>query len=471
MKHFSFILLAALLALSSTQVYGWSLKDESGELLKVNGHMQYRGRYYDLDFIRGGDQDQKGHLNRHNYYGDLSLSFGITPHENITAFFEFNKLIFLGQEFRYNTIQTGEEVMPEDVPFTITDAQGKTISVKLPLRRNTDEAWEPHLRQAWMDVKFPGMKLKLKFGRQPFQLGNGIYTNTNIASVFGYQFHTDLGPGKPEFRAGSMKYYEGLRENYNYDYNVNDVDDVDLFFGDLSIPIQKSKLGLFLTYFRDNSQDLNLLSHINLGMTLDLATQSGWSLKSEFDYQNGKKEYSTGSDIDWTGYAFMASVGFPPLANKKLRLSAEFGIGSGDDPATPNKFEGYVAVGPFYPYAWAYEYRFIHLVHNASNFFALHSRGMATNLAPGMENTTYFKTTWAFSLPHKCAFIFSPIWLGLTQQGETFGWEFDNIFIAPVWKNFSYMFVFAYVQPADWMKNRGFDDPAFGIRSQLEFTF
>ena len=167
----------------------------------------------------------------------------------------------------------------------------------------------------------------------------------------------------------------------------------------------------------------------------------------------------------------MLRVGLPPLAEKKLRLSGEFGIGSGDDPETANKFEGYVGVGPFYPYAWAYEYRFIHLVHNASHFFAKHSRGMATNLAPGMENTTYLKGTAVVSMPRNCKFIFSPIWLGLTQQGETFGWEFDNIFIAPVWKNFSYMFVFAYVQPADWMKNRGFDDGAFGIRSQLEVTF
>ena len=452
----------SLLAIPS--VYGWSLKDEKGEILKVNGHMQYRGRYYDLDFVRGGIQDQASHLNRHNYYGDLSLSFGITPNEHVTAFFEFNKLIFLGQEFRYNTIQTGEEVMPEELQLP--------DGTKLPVRLNTDEAWELHMRQAWMDVKFPGTKLKLKFGRQPFILGNGIYTNTNIASVFGYQFYTDLGQGQPSFRFGSMKYYEGFRENFNADFSENDADDIDLFFGDLAIPVDKSKIGAFITYFRDNSQDMNLLSHVNLGLTLDVAHQSGWSLKSEFDYQTGSKDYSgTAPELDWSGYAFMLRVGLPPMAEKKLSLSGEFGIGSGDDPDTPNEFEGYVAVGPFYPYAWAYEYRFIHLVHNASNFFAQHSRGMATNLAPGMENTTYLKGTAVFSLPHKCKFIFSPIWLGLTQQGETFGWEYDNIFVAPVWNNFSYMFVLAVVTPGDWMKTRGFDDTAFGIRSQLQVTF
>ncbi|MFC1614589.1 hypothetical protein ACFL5K_04765 [Gemmatimonadota bacterium] len=459
-------IIAALLALAVPNVYGWSLKDDNGELLKINGHMQHRGRFYDLDFTSGGNQDQAGHLNRHNYYSDLSLSFGITPNEYVTAHFEFNKLIFMGQEFKYNTIQTGEEVMPSQLELP----DGSLI----PVRLNTDEAWELHLRQAWMDLKMPGTKLKLKFGRQPFMLGNGIYTNTNISSVFGYQFYTDLGKGSPTFRFGSMKYYEGLRQNYNDDFAENDADDVDLFFGDLSIPINKSKFGAFLTYFRDNSQDMNLLSHCNLGLTLDVATESGWTLKSEFDYQTGSKDYGTGStlsDIDWTGYAFMARVGLPPLAEKKVNLSFEYGIGSGDDPNTADKFEGYVGVGPFYPYAWAYEYRFIHLVHNASHFFAQHSNGMATNLAPGMENTTYFKGTAAFKLPHKCMFICSPIWLGLTEQGETFGWEFDNIFVAPVWKNFSYMFVFSYVAPGDWMKDRGFEDAAFGIRSQLEVKF
>ena len=464
MKICNLVLIVTLSAIGVTDLLGWSLKDEAGAILDVAGHMQYRGRYYDLDFVRGGNQDQKSHLNRHNYYGDLSLSFGITPNENVKVFFEFNKLIFFGQEFRYNTIQTGEEVMPTD--FNLPDG------TKIPVRLNTDEAWELHMRQAWMDIKFPGVKMKLKFGRQPFILGNGIYTNTNIASVFGYQFYTDSGPGEPMFRAGSMKYYEGLRENYNYELDQNDGDDADVFFADLSVPVEKSKFGVFLTHFRDNSQDMNLLSHINLGLTLDIASQSGWSVKSEFDYQTGSKDFDGASaDIDWSGYAFMARLGLPPLAEKKLNLSFEYGIGSGDDPETDDKFEGYVGVGPFYPYAWAYEYRFIHLVHNASQFFAQHSSGMAQNLAPGMENTTYFKGTAAFKLPKKCMFITSPIWLGLTEQGETFGWEFDNIFVAPVWKNFSYMFIFAYLHPADWMKNRGFDDGAFAFRSQFEVTF
>jgi len=471
MKHFWRILIAVLLTFGTTESYGWQLKDESNTLFKFSGHMQYRGRYYDLDFVRNTNQSEKGSLNRHCYYSDLSLEFMITPNENVTAFFELNKLIFLGQEFRYNTIQTGEEVLPEDVPFTVLDSQGKPISMKLPLRRNTNSAWEMNLRQAWMDVKVPRMKMKLKFGRQPFILGCGLYTNTSIATVFGYQFYTSLDEKKPYFRFGAMKYFEGVRENYNSDLKINDIDDADLFFADLSVPVEKSKLGVFLTHFRDHSLNLNYLHHINLGLTANLALPAGWALKSEFNIQKGKDQIFGGTGIDWQGSMFMANLAAPAVLNKKLKLSAEFGIGSGDDPKTADKFEGYVGVGPFYPYAFAYEYRFIHQTHNSSHFFGTHSRGMAENLAPGLENTTYFKITSTWSLPKNCNFTFTPIWLGRTQERDTFGWEFDNIFNAPVWKNFGYQFIFAYVKPAGYMKRRGFDDGAFAFRNQLEVTF
>ncbi len=464
MKCLGVMLLCLAVVFPSSDGLCWSVADDAGTMLDIAGLMRYRGRYYDLDFKSDGEQDQRGSLNRHNYYGDLSLSFGITPNENVKAFFEFDKQVFLGQEFRYNMIQTGEEVKPEN--FTLPDG---TV---IPLRQNTDEAWELHLRQAWMDVKFPGVDMRLKFGRQPFILGNGIYTNSNIASVFGYQFYTTLGEGKPTFRAGSMKFFEGFRENYNGDLEKNDADDIDIFFGDLSIPVNKSKVGAFLSYFRDNSQMDNVLSHVNLGLTANLSFEGGWTVRSEFDYQNGSKTYGGATtDLDWTGSAFMLNVGLPPLANKKVLLSVEYGRGSGDDPATEDKFEGYVGVGPFYPFAWAYEYRFIHWIHNSSKFYAGNSRGMAENIAPGLENTTYIKPQAVFLLPKGCRFIVAPIWLGMTEQGETFGWEFDNVFIAPVWKNFSYTFIFSAVVPSDWMKDRGYDDLAYGIRSQLEVKF
>ena len=493
--------IAAMLMMSiAFTVSAWNMEDGDGQMLTVDGKLQYRGRVYNLDF---NNDTNASHLNRVNYFGDLSLGFKIQPTEFVSGYFELNRLIFLGQEFRYNTIQTGEDVLPEDYDLifnvvtqddmqvinadgtstVISEMDTTKISNKLPLRRNTDEAWEFQMRQAWFDINIPKVPLKFKFGRQPFILGNGIYTNTNIATVFGYQVYSDLGPGKPFVRLGSMKFFEGIRESYDGEAKMNNADDVDMYFvdGNMAVPnMDNSKVGAFLTLFNDRSFGMDRLYHYNLGLTANLSLPMGFSLSSEFDYQTGKKDFytetATDKDFDWTGFAFMAKLNAPALLDSKLRLSGEYGIGSGDDPDTAD-FEGYVGVGPFYPYAWAYEYRFIHSIHNASNFYAKNSKGMCQNLAPGMENTTYLKATGVVSLPWKLQYIVSPIWLGMTQEGETFGYEFDNIINVPFYKNFSYQFIFAYVIPSDTLKdrtkagNKYILDNSYGIRSQFQMTF
>ena len=89
-----------------------------------------------------------------------------------------------------------------------------------------------------------------------------------------------------------MKFYEGYRENYNYDLDENDdPDDADVLFvdGSIPLPMEKSKAGAFLTYFKDNSLGLDVLSHVNLGLTANLSLPAGFTLRSEFDYQVGKK--------------------------------------------------------------------------------------------------------------------------------------------------------------------------------------
>ena len=103
---------------------------------------------------------------------------------------------------------------------------------------------------------------------------------------------------------------------------------------------------------------------------------------------------------------------------------------------------------------------------------------MYENLAPGLENTTYLKAAATVSLPYKATFTFSPIYLGMTQEGEAFGYEFDNILNIPVYKNFSYMFVLAYVMPSDYLKDTWKNHPiasvkdnSFAIRSQFRATF
>ena len=149
------IILTVLLVLSATNINAWEWKDGNDELFKFNGQALYRGRYYNLDF---NDDSEKGSLNRHNYFGDLSLQFTMKPEKNVTLFFELHKFVFEGQKYRYNSIQTGEEVMPEELEVMIGNEM-----VKLPIRvTNTDEAWEMHLRQAWMDINVPKYPFKFK---------------------------------------------------------------------------------------------------------------------------------------------------------------------------------------------------------------------------------------------------------------------------------------------------------------------
>lgn len=476
--------LAVLMMLMVSTSFAWEMTDDNGQMFDIGGQMLYRGRNYNLDF---DNDSERSHLNRLNYFGDLSLQFTFRPMDKVTGFFELHKFVFLGQEYRYNTIQTGEAVASEDVLYNLA-LPDTSIGLKLPLRRNSDEAWEMHLRQAWMDIVMPGpVPLNLKFGRQPFQLGNGIYTNTNISTVFGWQFYTNWGADNVSIRVGGMKFYEGLREDWEEEEAASDRDDSDLYFIDAAKTLQfgaerTAKLGAFVTTFQDYSVGLDKISHYNLGLTGDMSCERGFTLKTEFNYQVGTIEGagSTGGDVDMSGFSFMANLGIPALLDNKLKLSGEFGMGSGDDPDTIDEFEGYVGVGPFYPYAWAYEYRFLHFIHNSSHFFTKYgSRGMFDNLAPGLENTTYAKATATITLPKVMemagnpTFTFSPIYLGLTQEGETFGYEFDNILSVPVYSNFSYQFIFAYVMPSDYMKDRNSDivDDSWAIRSQLSMTF
>ena len=144
-----------------------------------------RGRYYDLDFVSGTDADQAGSLNRHNYYGDrFPRRSGLHQTTMSRCSLSSTRLIFMGQEYRYNTIQTGEDVKPEDI--TLGDG---TV---LPLRRNTDEAWEPHLRQAWMDVKFPGADIASQIWPPSRLSWVMVFTPTPISLPFSVTSSTRL---------------------------------------------------------------------------------------------------------------------------------------------------------------------------------------------------------------------------------------------------------------------------------------
>ena len=450
---------------------------EAAKKFDMSGKILYRGRYYNLDFNNDSD---KGSLNRRNYYGDLTLTMKFRPSENVSGCFEFYKQVYGTGRQQYNTIQTGETVTGD-------------------WAMNEDENWEMTLMQAWGKVDLPFAPVSLKIGRQPILLSdNGLYLNTGISKTFA--FVADIHHPAANLRIGTVKLYEGTREK-----GVNeDHDDADINFVSVKKKTCCHTFGAFLAYHTDFSSAALApgfkRTTTNLGVT-SKGKVGPLTYKAEFDYMVGKEEGTGGaSDVDIAGYAFMAGVGLPPIG--KASVGLEVGMGSGDDPDTPDKNEGYIPPGPFYPYAWAYEYRFIHWLWNSSRS-PVPGQGTAVNkatvgvketLAPGLENTIYAKIGAKAKLTKSVSGALALVYLMAQQAkpiqdptgapfdpGKNIGIEVDTILNYVLSKHFSYQFILGYVIPGNFMDGRikGFDannnpvkaDNAWGIRSQFAFGF
>ena len=438
--------------------------------LDVSGRILYRGRWYNLDF---NDDSEKGSLNRKNTYGDITLTMKFHPIENVSGCFEFYKQVYGTGLVQYNTIQTGETVTGD---WAV----------------NEDENWELTLMQAWGKVDLPFAPVSLKIGRQPLVFGNGMYLNTGISKTFAMVADACLPFAKVS--VGTAKLYEGVRQ---------DDDDADLNFLTVGKTVGPHKLGLFVVHEKDISSSeaapaAALVDSLERTITNIGVTGKGkigpLTYKAEFDYMVGEDKSTrteNPADVDIAGYAFMAGIGLPPMGIFKVGLEA--GMGSGDDVDTADKNEGYIPPGPFYPYAWAYEYRFIHWIWNSSRF-RKGTVGIKEALAPGLENTTYLKASAGWKLNKWLSGAEQLVYLMATQPkpitdnngasfdpGKNIGIEIDTIVNCTINKHFSYQFIFAYVLPGDFFDGRikGFDagnnpikaDNAWGIRSQFAFAF
>jgi hypothetical protein len=446
---------------------GESEKGSEAKKFDLSGKMLYRGRMYNLDF---NDDSDGGSLNRLNTYGDLTLTVKFNPIENVSGCFEFYKQVYGTGRAQYNTIQAGE-----------------TVTGNWAI--NEDENWEMTLMQAWGKVDLPFAPVSLKIGRQPLVFGNGLYLNTGISKTFAMV--ADVKLPCVGLRIGTLKLYEGLREKGAAD----DHDDADIHFVCAKKTVGPHKLGAFVALHSDLSSAALApgfkRATTNVGVTAK-GKAGPVTYKAEFDYMTGKDEGTGGAaDMDIAGYAFMAGVGLPPMGIFKLGL--EVGMGSGDDPATADKNEGYIPPGPFYPYAWAYEYRFIHWIHNSSRL-GKGTVGVREALAPGLENTTYLKAAAGWKLNKWLSGAEQLIYLMATEAkpitdntgasfdpGKSIGIEIDTIVNCTINKHFSHQFIFAYVLPGNFFDGRikGFDaanspieaDNAWGIRSQFAFAF
>jgi len=480
--------MSVLCALLVLAMAGQALAGEECKTFDVGGKILYRGRIYNLDFNNDSDG---GSLNRRNYYGDLTLTMKFKPSDDVSACFEWYKMLYGTGHFQYNTIQTGETVTPGG-----------------PWAENEDENWEGTWAQAWGQVKLPFAPVSLKMGRQPVLLGGppglkgGLYLNTGISKTFAIIADVDLEPAK--LRIGTVKLYEGQRQPGNLINAENEEhDDVDINFVTVDKDMDGHKVRVMAALLTDNSSaevdagaatiGRTKRSTINIGAGAS-GKVAGQKYMASVDYMVGKDEDQAGAaDVDIAGFAAMAQLTIPCPLGKVKPLYIEFGMGSGDDPETADKNEGYIPPGPFYPYAWAYEYRFIHWIHNSSRFRRA-TIGVREALAPGLENTTYVKLGGATKLRSDLVGAFGLTYLMATQAkpivdnngaafdpGKDIGIEADLIANYMIGKNFMYQFIFAYILPGGFWDGRikGFDaqnnpvepDPAWGIRSAFQFTF
>ena len=478
MNRFGMSVLCALLVL----VLAGQVLAGDAKTFDVGGKILYRGRLYNLDFNNDSDG---GSLNRRNYYGDLTLTMKFNPSDDVSACFEWYKMLYGTGLRQYNTIQTGE---------TVTGG---------PWAENEDENWEGTWAQAWGQVQLPFAPVSVKMGRQPIMLGGppglkgGLYLNTGISKTFAI-----VVEAKDKIQIGTVKLYEGRREPGNLINAENkEHDDADINFVTFDQDVDDHKVRLMAARFTDNSSvEVDAVpgmigrikrSTINIGAGAS-GKLAGQKYMASVDYMVGKDEAKAGGqDVDIAGFAAMANVGLPAVG--KLGPYLEVGMGSGDDPETLDKNEGYIPPGPFYPYAWAYEYRFIHWIHNSSRF-RQGTVGVREALAPGLENTTYVKLGGAVKLRSDLVGAFGLTYLMATQAcpimdnngaefdtGKDIGIEADIIANYMIGKNFMYQFIFAYILPGGFWDGRikGFDasnnpidpDPAWGIRSQFQFTF
>jgi len=416
----------------------------------ISGRIIYRGRWYDLDF----DKDNKlSSLNRQNWFGNLSLTLKFSPTEHVRGCFELSRTIYgIGN---YGDLEVNPQLRDEvgDKPL------------RLPPPYTEDEQWEMSLMQAWGEVDLPlPWPASVRIGKQPLKLGeNGLYLNTYPNRTFALVGKAELPYIK--LQAGAVKLYEGIRAK-------EPNDDANIYYLKAKRKLGGQCFSVFGAYFEDASGPDTagvVKSSYNLGVAVE-GRLAVLKYKTEFGYLWGKDKV----DTDVAGYFFMARICCP-----KGHGFLEFGWGSGDDPTTADKIEAYLPPGPFYPYAWAYEYRFIHWIWNSSRF-GRHTQAMMEPLAPGLEATIYAKVGLNWKLPRwRLSGQEALIYLGHlegynpadTDKFSTFGYEIDSVINCKLYKNFSYQFILGYVIPGDYVKDMTPGDPAWGIRSQFVFNF
>ncbi len=374
-KQFCFIILALEL------MYGiciGSAEFDWGGQYRARGVVQVNG------LKNGTETYRPGPLETNNYGWEehrLRLNADIIPHENI----------HIGVEVEAGTAVWGNNLNADSpVPFAV--------------------------RQLY--ATFEDSPIKFKVGTFDFKLGEG-WCLGEISN--GLLINFNRGPW--QYGLIYIRQYEGLIREYRMSIN----DDEDIYGGHLDRRINpegtisiyalfdhihKSPISVpILRYIEINDDGSSYIDHIGISKTNNLGP---FTIKGEFNYGFGEIGGQINPHIPISSYAFYSRGEY--LINS-THFSFTAGYGSGDDPDTEEKYEGFIA-----PHNSGYEGDDTNYLMGYTDFYE--EDALSAGPSGGIENTTFI--TFAVdvvALPWK---VYNSLtWLASSAEKEQIGYEYN----------------------------------------------
>jgi len=338
------------------------------------------------------------------------------------------------------------------------------------------------ISQAWILYQGSGLlgvPAGIKVGRQPIKLGNGVFLDH---SYFGDDaILVFVQPIKElTLAAATIKFAEGYSDN-NDDATAYSL--IGAYAG------KGFGLSADVTYVDDQSSDLATGTEIhlwNFGLrgNVDDIAGTGLGFRADVEFQTGKVKDLGTTELDIQGWAGLAGLDYK-FKEIPVKLTLEYGIGSGDKSETGDKIEGFITtkgyeksvIGTF-----VYDYITPTACNSVVSSGGLASAGSSATVKAGLCNTQYVKLGGTANITKDIGFELYGYWLrahkavalnGNASTDKDLGWEADAKITYKIDKGLTYFVEGGYFWPGDaWKMSDGRDaDDAWAVRHGLILKF
>jgi len=346
------------------------------------------------------------------------------------------------------------------------------------------------ISQAWILYQgsaLLGVPAGIKVGRMPIKLGNGVFldhsyfgddailafvqpmkelTLAAAAIKFG-EYYSDLSDDSTAYSL--IAAYTGKGWGLSADVTYVDHQNKGESTYDSSGKITYNGQGTY--------QDIHLWNFGLRGNYDDIAG-TGLGVRADVEFQTGKiNEFVNGNDVDLSGWAVVAGLDYKFHAIP-LKLTLEYGIGSGDKDSTGNKIEGFITSKGFeksFIGIFVYDY----LTPTACN--AIITEGSSDSVKAGICNTQYVKLGGTADITKEITAELYGFWLQAQRsvslngynKDKDLGYEVDAKVTYKIDKGLTYFVEGGYFWPGDAYKlPSGKDaDDAWAVRHGLILKF